>query len=152
MPVETLFDVNRLSVFRSLETARIVGLPELLPGLQRPHTLTVVANRNDASELVVMRRRAPGQAWTEIDTGLAWPRGIVSVGHVALCFPPDDPVYGFIPGSGANGQPALGSLFLRGEAGALSLPLSVFTRLRSNPFFALIARRVDEMLDADFRR
>ena len=147
-----LFDVNRLSVFRSLETARIVGLPELLPGLQRPHTLTVVANRNDASGLVVMRRRAPGQAWTEIDTGLAWPRGIVSVGHVALCFPPDDPVYGFIPGSGANGQPALGSLFLRGEAGALSLPLSVFTRLRSNPFFALIARRIDEMLDADFRR
>ena len=147
-----LFDVNRLSVFRSLETARIVGLPELLPGLQRPHTLTVVANRNDASELVVMRRRAPGQAWTETDTGLAWPRGIVSVGHVALCFPPDDPVYGFLPGSGANGLPALGSLFLRGEAGALSLPLSVFTRLRSNPFFALIGGRVDELLDADFRR
>ena len=147
-----LFDVNRLAVFRSLETARVVGLPQLLSDLQRPHTLTVVANRNDASELVVMRRRKPGQAWTEIVTGLAWPRGIVSVGHVALCFPPDDPVYGFIPGSGANGQPALGSLFLRGEAGALSLPLSVFTRLRSNPFFALIARRVDEMLDADIRR
>ena len=87
----------------------------------------------------MMRRRAPGQAWTEIETGLAWPRSIVSVGHVALCFPPDDPVCGFLPGSGANGLPALGSLFLRGEAGALSLPLSVFTRLRSNPFFALIA-------------
>jgi alpha-beta hydrolase superfamily lysophospholipase len=146
-----LFDVNRLAVFRSLETARIAGLPQLLPGLERPHTLTVVANRNDASEQVVMRRRTPGQAWTEIETGFAWPRSIVSVGHVALCFPPDDPVYGFMPGSGANGQPALGSLFLRGEAGALSLPLSMFTRLRSNPFFVLIANRVDEMLDADFR-
>ena len=101
-----------------------------------------------------MRRRKPGQVWTEIEieTGLAWPRSIVSVGHVALCFPPDDPVYGFLPGSGANGQPALGSLFLRGEAGTLSLPLSVFTRLRSNPFFTLVARQVDEMLDADFQR
>jgi hypothetical protein len=36
--------------------------------------------------------------------------------------------------------------------GALSLPLSMFTRLRSNPFFVHIANRVDEMLDADFRR
>ena len=80
--------------WRLLEFA---GLPELLPGLQRPHTLTVVANRSDASELVVMRRRAPGQAWTEIDTGLAWPRSIVSVGHVALCFPPDDSVYRIPP-------------------------------------------------------
>jgi len=147
-----LFDVNRLAVFRSLETARIAGLLQLLPDLQRPHTLSLITNRNDLSELVVMRRRRPGQAWTEIETGLAWPRRIVSVGHVALCFPPDDPVYGFLPDSGANGQPALGSLFLRGEAGALSLPLSTFTRLRSNPFFVLIANRVDEMLDADFQR
>jgi alpha-beta hydrolase superfamily lysophospholipase len=147
-----LFDVNRLAVFRSLETARVAGLPQLLSDLQRPHTMTVVANSSEASDRVVMRRRTPGRAWTEIETGLAWPRSIVSVGHVALCFPPDDPVYGFLPGSGANGQPALGSLFLRGEAGALSLPLSVFTRLRSNPFFALIAGRVDEMLDADLRR
>jgi alpha-beta hydrolase superfamily lysophospholipase len=147
-----LFDVNRLAVFRSLETARIAGLPQLLSGLERPHTLTVVTNRDDLSELVVMRRRLPGQAWTETETGLAWPRRIVSVGHVALCFPPDDPVYGFLPDSGANGQPALGSLFLRGEAGALSLPLAMFTRLRSNPFFTLIANRIDEMLDADFRR
>lgn len=147
-----LFDVNRLAGFRSLQTAWVAGLPQLLSTLPRSHTLTVVANRDDSSESVVMRRRAPGQPVTESLTGLAWPRSVVSVGHVALCFPSDDPVYGFLPGSGANGEPALGSLFLRGEAGALALPLSVFTRLRSNPFFPLISRRVDEMLDADFRR
>jgi hypothetical protein len=45
---------------------------------------------------------------------LVWPGSIVSVGHVALCFPPDDPVYGFRPCSGANGLPFLGSLLLRG--------------------------------------
>jgi alpha-beta hydrolase superfamily lysophospholipase len=147
-----LFDVNRLSVFRSLETDRMAALPQLLLGLERPHTLTLVTNANDESGAVVVRRRLPGRAWTESETGLAWPRGIVSVGHVALCFPPDDPVYGFLPGSGANGQPALGSLFLRGEPGALSLPLAMFTRLRSNPFFGLIANRIDEMLDADLGR
>jgi alpha-beta hydrolase superfamily lysophospholipase len=147
-----LFDVNRLAAFRSLQTSRVAGLPQLLSTLQRSHTLTVVTNRDDSSDSVVMRRRAPGQPSTETETGLAWPRSIVSVGHVALCFPPDDPVYGFLPGSGANDEPALGSLFLRGEAGALAVPLSVFTRLRSNPFFALIARRVDELLDADFRK
>jgi len=147
-----LFDVNRLAAYRSLESARIAALPQLLESLQRRHTLTVVANRNDATEFVVMRRLTPGQAWTEVETGLGWPRSVASVGHVALCFPPDDPVYGLLPGSGANGQPALGSLFLRGEPGALSLPLAVFARLRSNPFFALIAGRVDEMLDADLRK
>jgi hypothetical protein len=130
----------------------MAGLPQLLLGLERPHTLTLVTNTNDESGAVVVRRRLPGRAWTESATGLAWPRGIVSVGHVALCFPPDDPVYGFLPGSGANGQPALGSLFLRGEPGALSLPLAMFTRLRSNPFFGLIANRIDEMLDADLGR
>lgn len=147
-----LFDVNRLAVFRSLESARSADLPGVLRSLQRPHSLTVVANRDDESERIVMRRRRPGQGWTESETDLAWPRSIVSVGHLALCFLPDDPVYGFLPGSGANGQPALGSLFLRGEAGALSLPLSMFTRLRSNPFFSLIAGRVDEMLEADLQR
>jgi alpha-beta hydrolase superfamily lysophospholipase len=147
-----VFDVNRLAAFRSLETAHIAALPNLLSDLQRPHTLTVVANRNDSSRSVVVRRRKPGQNWTETETALAWPPDIVSVGHVALPFPPDDPVYGFLPGSGAGGEPALGSLFLRGESGALSISLSVFTRLRSNPFFALIAGRMDEMLDADLRR
>lgn len=146
-----LFDVNRLAALRSLETARVAALPQFLSTLQRPHTLTVVANKDDSSGSVVMRRRTPGRPPTEIETGLAWPRSVVSVGHVALPFPPDDPVYGFLAGSGANGEPALGSLFLRGEAGALALPLSVFTRLRSNPFFPLISRRVDEMLDADLR-
>jgi hypothetical protein len=88
----------------------------------------------------------------DVETGLAWPSSIVSVGHVALCFPPDDPVYGLLPGSGANGLPSLGSLFLRGDAGALSLPLSVFTGVRSNPFFALVVGRADELLDADLRK
>ena len=147
-----LFDVNRVAVLRSLQTPAVAGLPQRLAALQRSHTLTVVSNRDDSTESVIMRRRTPGQPPTDIETGLAWPRSIVSVGHVALCFPPDDPVYGFLPGSGANGVPSLGSLFLRGEAGALSLPLSVFTRLRSNPFFALVAGRVDELLDADFRK
>lgn len=147
-----LFDVNRLAGFRSLQTAWVASLPQLLSTLQRSHTLTIIANRDDSSESVVMRRSAPRQLPAETDTGLAWPRSVVSVGHVALCFPPDDPVYGFMPGSGEYGEPALGSLFLRGEAGALSLPLSVFTRLRSNPFFSIISRRVDEMLDTDFQR
>ena len=144
-----LVDVNRSAALRALQTARIAALPQLLATLERPHTLAVVANRDDTSADVVLQRRVPGQAPVDSETGLAWPRSVVSVGHVALCFPPDDPVYGFLPGSGANGQPALGSLFLRGEAGALSLSLGVFTRLRSNPFFALIAGRLDELLDAD---
>jgi acetyl esterase/lipase len=145
-----LFDVNRLSALRSLQSVKVAAIEQLLSSLHPKYTLTVISNRDDTSQDVVTHRQSPGEASTEIETGLAWPRNIVSLGHVALCFPPNDPVYGIAAG-GASGVPALGSVFLRGEAGALSIPLSVFTRLRSNPFFALIAGKIDELLDADFR-
>jgi hypothetical protein len=71
-------------------------------------------------------------------TALAWPASLVSLGHVALPFPADDPVYGFVPGSGRDGIPSIGSWLLRGENGATTLSLGSLTRLRSNPFWALV--------------
>jgi alpha-beta hydrolase superfamily lysophospholipase len=147
-----LFDVNRRDVLRALHPPAVAAMPKLLTDLRRPHTLTVVTNRDGSSDEVVLRRRKPGGDVVESATAHAWPRNIVSVGHVALCFPPDDEIYGFAPVGGPNAMPTLGSLLLRGEAGALSLPLSTFTRLRSNPFFALIAARIDELLDADLTK
>ena len=80
---------------------------------------------------------------------LAWPADVVSLGHVALPFPPDDPVYGILPGSGHDGVPSLGSLLFRGESGALTISLGSLTRLRSNPFWSLIDRQLGEIVAAD---
>ena len=66
-----------------------------------------------------------------------------SLSHVAIPFPPDDPVYGGVPkaGTGEAGI-ALGSIFIRGERNLLLIPDNYFRRLRYNPFFAYLSSRV----------
>jgi len=80
---------------------------------------------------------------------LAWPAGVISLGHVAIPFPPDDPVYGLAPRSEDGLVFPLGSFPARGEAGALVVPLATFARLRSNPFFDVIRAKVIESCRAD---
>jgi hypothetical protein len=89
-------------------------------------------------------REAGTSAVTVVDLPLAWPAGVVSLGHVAIPFPPDDPVYGLSPGSDGRPRFALGAFSARGESGALVVPLGMLARLRSNPFFDVIRSKVVE--------
>jgi hypothetical protein len=76
---------------------------------------------------------------------------VFSLGHVALPFPADDPVYGIVlPGN----RPAfnLGAVAVRGESGALVLSLGAFSRLRSNPFFDVVRAKIVETLARDEQR
>jgi hypothetical protein len=64
-----------------------------------------------------------------------------SLSHVALPFPPDDPLYGYAaPQDRTHVQ--LGRLEARGENGVLAIPTWMLTRLRSNPFYPYLAERV----------
>ncbi len=83
------------------------------------------------------------------ETRLTWPGDLVSLSHVALPFPADDPVYGFLPGSGRDGIASIGSWLLRGENGAITLSLGSLTRLRSNPFWMLIDEDVAALVAQD---
>jgi hypothetical protein len=83
------------------------------------------------------------------DTELEWPETLVSVGHVALPFPANDPAYGLNPGSGRHGLPSIGTWLYRGESGAVTVDLGSLTRPRSNPFWALIDEDVGEVVDDD---
>ena len=133
--------------------------PVLLADLERiraaprlPFRLTLVANRDPASaEIAAYTREAGTRETTRVDLPLRWPRGVLSVGHVALPFADDDPVYGLAPK--ANGQPEypLGALTVRGEAGTLVVPLGNLARLRSNPFFSVIRDRIIASIEADQR-
>jgi len=71
-----------------------------------------------------------------------WPGNIFSVGHVALPFPVDDPVYGLTPPSRTQPQFNLGAIASKGESGALIVGLGTFARLRCNPFFDVIRSNV----------
>lgn len=75
--------------------------------------------------------------------GLEWPNGVYSLSHVAIPFPPDDPIYG---AGERHGPFPFGNLEPRGEKGALIVPIDLLMRLRYNPFHAYLERRVASFL------
>jgi len=144
-----LFDVNRNAALGSLQRPGSAALIDRLTAGARGYTLDIVTNATRKDRRVVRRRLTPDGRATQFDTTLEWPETLVSVGHVALPFPDDDPVYGMKPGSGRNGLPSIGTWFYRGESGALTVDLGALTRPRSNPFWPLIDADVAAAIAAD---
>jgi hypothetical protein len=149
-----VFDVNREEFLAGLIAPgprdafdKFAGAPAL------PFRLAIIGNRSAATTEVVERVREAGQrdiATTEL--GLQWPDQVLSLGHLAVPMPVDDPLYGLTPAPHDDGQRfTLGGQAPRGEIGALVVPLGSLARLRSNPFFAVIVGRLDQAVHADTR-
>jgi hypothetical protein len=141
-----LFDINRYAVKSTLLvsdpgplTARVMDDASL------PFAVSLVSNESPESTTVVARRKEPFSA--EVSSteplDLAWPQGVISLSHVALPFPPDDPLYGQRP-SGNEDALFLGQMSLQGERGLLKLPADWLLRLRHNPFYDYLEQRVLE--------
>jgi alpha-beta hydrolase superfamily lysophospholipase len=144
-----LFDINRFAMKSTLLvsdpgplTARVMSDATL------PFAVTLVTNENAESSAVIARHKAPLS--TEVSSSepldLAWPRGVISLSHVALPFPPDDPLYGQRP-PGNEDVLFLGQMAIQGERGLLKLPSDWLLRLRHNPFYDYLERRVLEWVD-----
>jgi alpha-beta hydrolase superfamily lysophospholipase len=146
-----VFDVNRSEALRDLiEPSLVDDLERIRAAPALPFRLTLVANRDPALALIATYTREAGtRETTRTDLPLSWPRGVLSVGHVALPFPEDDPVYGLAPKTDGGPEYPLGALTMRGEAGTLVVPLANLARLRSNPFFAVIHDRIVASVVAD---
>lgn len=144
-----IFDVNRQQVLSSVQRPGARALIERISAAKRTYTLDVVSNTDPANTHISVVRLAPDGTQTLRETTLDWPHNLVSLGHVALPFPPNDPVYGFLPGSGHKGVPSIGSWLLRGESGATTISLGALTRLRSNPFWSLIDEDIGQLVAAD---
>jgi alpha-beta hydrolase superfamily lysophospholipase len=83
-----LFDLNRGAGFGPLfSPGADAALERIVPPAPRAYALTIVS---DAAGAIVARRTAAG-ATEEDPTPVAgtWPRGVFSLSHVALPFPPD---------------------------------------------------------------
>jgi hypothetical protein len=108
-----------------------------------PFAVTLVTNANPESAAVVARRQAPFSKVASPDEplGLAWPAGVISLSHVALPFPLDDPLYGQRPPDNEDVL-FLGQMAIQGERGLLVLPSDWLLRLRHNPFYAYLEERV----------
>ena len=143
-----LFDVNRWSLVQTLLVEDPGPLTRrLLERPRRPYALTLVTNQSTATPLVE-ERRVPAFA-TEArrrPLGVEWPRSVFSLSHVALPFPPDDPLYGY-DAPRAEQHVQLGRLEARGENGVLAVPNWLLTRQRSNPFHGYLVERVRGWLE-----
>jgi alpha-beta hydrolase superfamily lysophospholipase len=145
-----LFDVNRFSGIQALLVADPGRLTQQLRSMPaRSFALTVITNA-DPNTLQVKELRAepgsPNQSSRLLD--LSWPLQVFSLSHVALPFPPDDPLYGYEAARGTN-HVQLGQVQVHGENGVLSVPDWVLTRQRSNPFHGYMIERIDGFLTAD---
>jgi hypothetical protein len=83
---------------------------------------------------------AGDDAVTTTPLGLSWPDEVYSLSHIALPFPPDDPLYGE-GGGRENPGLRLGRLDLRGENRTLAIPNTAMTRQHWNPFFSYLSDR-----------
>ncbi|MBL8577947.1 MAG: alpha/beta fold hydrolase [Mesorhizobium sp.] len=140
-----VFDVNRFYeaeglLRRSIDTERLVAGPP------RAYSVGIVTNRNATSFDAVLRSRAAGtEAATTTELGLSWPDDIYSLSHIALPFSEEDPLYGEDPNS-ENPGIRLGRLALHGENNTLSIPPTMMTRQRWNPFHPFMAERIKQFI------
>jgi len=145
-----LFDINRMAEIGPLlkaEQSAMVSALQVNPG--KTYTLSLVTNSNAGSRAVMLSTLREGSEDTvNTDLALNWPENVYSLSHVALPFPPDDPLYG-IEAVGSAARLQLGDLALRGERGVLQVPASEMLRLRSNPFYSLLEEKILAFFDAD---
>jgi alpha-beta hydrolase superfamily lysophospholipase len=138
-----LFDIN---VRAEIEPLLRWRPDEMLEALHQTahatYTLSLVTNVHARSPEVVERSWQPGQQIsTETALGLQWPEDVYSLTHVALPFPPGDPLYGGQPEQPSPGI-HLGQIALRGERNVLRISAAEMLRLRWNPFYPYLERRL----------
>ena len=108
------------------------------------YKLSVLSNASPTSRQIVLQTRTE-QGMTETDTQLFWPDEVVSLSHIALPFPPDDPVYGTSQATAQSGLP-LGSLSMRAEPSLLLISSALFVRCRHNPFYGYMEDHIVQWL------
>lgn len=144
-----VFDINRVAANSSLLvkdpgpfTARMIADQQL------PFTLTLVTNASADSRAVAAYTKVPyaaGHSRTE-DLRQSWPAGVFSLSHVALPFPPNDPLYGQRRPTDSP-QIFLGQQAMQGERGVLKIPGDFLLRLRNNPFYRYQQARILQWLE-----
>jgi hypothetical protein len=145
-----LFDINRFAVKSMLlisdpgpVTARLMADDTL------PFAVTLVANETPKTMEVHAFRKPPfsPEASPAEPLNLSWPMDVVSLSHVALPIPPDDPLYGRRPPENEDVL-FLGQMPLQGERGLLKLSGDWLLRLRHNPFYRFLEARALAWIDA----
>lgn len=138
-----LFDTNRSSLVKDFLSPREDFLAAMVNAdTARDFEVTLVTNLQgvgrDSRQVEAVTRMAGAPEVTRKPLDMYWPENVYSLSHVAIPFPPDDPVYGDGSGPGLN----IGGLAVKGERSALEVPPTLLARLRYNPFHAYLSERI----------
>jgi alpha-beta hydrolase superfamily lysophospholipase len=144
------FDINRIVIVEQmLKSDPKANIDLIMNNKNNRFIFSLVTNEDEKSEQVVVHTRKPGQTdITKTDINLSWPGDIFSLGHIALPFPAQDPLYG----SGEqqdNSELQLGNFAIRGEKGMLRVPASDMLRIHWNPFYPYLEQRTLHHILAD---
>lgn len=113
-----------------------------------PFSIWLIGNDSAESRSIVASYKPPMavEIATRVDLDLDWPRGVISLSHVALPFAPDDELYGTVPPEDPDTL-FLGPSQIRGERGLLRIPSDWLMRIRYNPFYEVLESQLLEWLD-----
>lgn len=145
-----MFDINRQEILNPLiDNDPGPGIEALLAQAAPTFTLSFLTVENASTRNMQLIQRTPNATQLQRQTlDLQWPRDTYSLSHVALPFPPDDPLYGSIEPESLEHM-FLGDMAMRGERGLLQVPPSAMLRLRWNPFYDYLESRTLEFLQMD---
>jgi len=146
-----LFDVNRLSEVKTfLYNQHDTLIDSLMQAKNLPFAVSLMTNKNDNTRDVVLKMKRINSQNIEIETPeltLFWPEKVYSLSHVAIPFSPNDLLYGPMGRNESNNYINLGTFAPRGEKKILNIPTDQLMRLRYNPFFDYIERKIVDIIN-----
>ena len=141
-----VFDINRyeqIAIF--LKYDPVIEYEALLKRSRLNFDLTFFTNVSPATRVLAVHRWSLADKQYEVTpTDMSWPRNIYSLSHVAMPFPSNDSLYGNEPEDKTGLH--IGLLETRGEKGVLSIQASDMLRLRYNPFYPVMEKKVTGFL------
>jgi alpha-beta hydrolase superfamily lysophospholipase len=144
-----LFDVNRVTANKSFfHIEHYDLLLDLRDTTGLPFDVALITNKNDVSrDMVLKNKKMNSQDISTEALDLSWPPGVYSLSHVAIPFSPDDLLYGPVGPDESENHVNLGAFAPRGERRILVIPTELLMRLRYNPFFEYMERKIVDIIN-----
>jgi len=144
-----LFDVNRVTATKSFfHVEHHDLLLDLRDTIDFSFDVALITNKNDESrDMVLKNKKMNSQDITTEKLDLSWPPGVYSLSHVAIPFSPDDLLYGSVEPNESDNHINLGTFAPRGERRILIIPTDLLMRLRYNPFFEYMERKIVDIIN-----
>jgi len=144
-----LFDVNRVTANKSFFYVEHQDLLlDLRDTIGLPFDVALITNKNDESrDMVLKNKKMNSQDITTQALDLSWPPGVYSLSHVAIPFSPNDLLYGSVEPNESDNHVNLGTFAPRGERRILVIPTELLMRLRYNPFFEYMERKIVDIIN-----